>query len=75
MSDEKGNTPQDRRTVALSSAHERRHFIEQFVKDHPGITPQVVENVLEEAAAKIAPSEDRAALNHAVEEVLGTTRR
>ncbi|WP_367871788.1 hypothetical protein [Luteolibacter sp. Populi] len=75
MSDDKGNTSQDRRAVALSEDHERRHFIEQFAKDHPGITEGAVEEVLDEAAAKIAPSEDRQELTKAVEEVIGSQDR
>lgn len=71
MSDNKGNTAQDRRTVALSEEHERRHFIEQFVKDHPDSTAGDVEGVLEDAAASIAPSESREELTKAVEEALG----
>jgi hypothetical protein len=71
MSDTKGNTPQDRRAVALSEEHERRHFIDQFVKDHPDSTVQDVEGVLDVAAASIAPSEDRPSLIAAVERKLG----
>jgi len=71
MSDTKGNTPQDRRSVALSEDHERRHFIEQFIKNHPDSTADDVEGVLDEAAASIAPSESREALTAAVEEALG----
>jgi hypothetical protein len=70
MSDTKGNTPQDRRVVALSEEHERRHFIDQFVKNHPDSTSGDVEAVLDEAAASIAPSESREALTAAVEEAL-----
>jgi hypothetical protein len=70
MSDDKGNTPQDRRAVALSEDHERRHFIEQFVKDHSGVSADQVEAVLEWAAAEIAPSEDREELTTAVERAL-----
>ena len=73
MSETKGNTPQDRRTVALSEAHERRHFVEQFVKDHPGTSHSDVINVIDEAAASIAPSESREALTAAVEKQLSTT--
>lgn len=75
MADDKGNTPQDRRAVALSEEHERRHFIEQFVKDHPGTSAQAVEDALPVAAEKIAPSEDRVALTKAVREVIGSTDR
>ena len=71
MNDSKGNTPQDRRAVALSEDHERRHLIEQFLKTHPDSTADDVEGVLEEAAAAIAPSESREALTTAVEEALG----
>jgi hypothetical protein len=71
MSDTKGNTPQDRRSVALSEDHERRHFIEQFIKNHPDSTADDVEGVLDQAAASIAPSESREALTAAVEEALG----
>jgi hypothetical protein len=71
MNDHQGNTAQDRRTVALSEKHERRHFIEQFLKEHPDSTAGDVEGVLDEAAASIAPSESRAALTAAVEEALG----
>lgn len=74
MADEKGNTPQDRRSVALSEEHERRHFIDQFVKKHPGFSREEVEGALDKAAAKITPSEDREALNDAVGEVLGAAR-
>jgi len=71
MNDQQGNTPQDRRTVALSEEHERRHFIDQFVKDHPDSTKEDVEGVLDEAEASIAPSESRDALTKAVESSLG----
>ena len=71
MNDQQGNTPQDRRAVALSEDHERRHFIEQFLKGHPDSTAEDVENVLDEAAASITPSESRAALTAAVEQALG----
>ena len=71
MSDTQGNTPQDRRAVALSEEHERRHFIEQFLKEHPDSTAADVEGVLADAAASIAPSESRDALTAAVEEALG----
>jgi hypothetical protein len=70
MTDSKGNTPQDRRAVALSEEHERRHFIEQFQKDHPGTSVDQIEEVLESAAAEIAPSESRDALTAAVERAL-----
>lgn len=66
MSDEKGNTPQDRRTVALSEEHERRYFIEQFVSDYPGTTASQVNDVLDDAAAAIAPSESRDRLSDEV---------
>lgn len=71
MADEKGHTPQDRRAVALSDPDERRHFIEQYLKDNPGTEREDVEGALAEAAAKIAPSEDRAALKEALGEVIG----
>lgn len=71
MSDDKGNTPQDRRTVALSEEHERRHFIDQIVREHPEVTRDDVEAVLDEAAQSIAPSESREALTAAVEKALG----
>lgn len=71
MSDDKVNTPQDRRAVALSEEHERRHFIEQFVKEHPDSTAEDVEAVLKAAAHSIAPSEDRESLTAAVEKELG----
>lgn len=71
MSDIKGNTSQDRRAVALSDPDERRHFIQQFLKNHPDSTAEDVEGVLDDAAASIAPSESREALNAAVEEALG----
>ncbi|MCW1915849.1 hypothetical protein OJ996_19840 [Luteolibacter sp. GHJ8] len=71
MSDEKGNTPQDRRTVALSEEHERRYFIDQIVRNHPQLTREDVEAVLDEAAQSIAPSESREALVAAVEKALG----
>lgn len=70
MSDTQGNTPQDRRVVALAEDHERRHFIEQFQEDHPGISADQIEAVLESAAAEIAPSESRAELTAAVERAL-----
>jgi hypothetical protein len=70
MSDEQGNTPQDRRTVALSEEHERRHFIEQFVSDYPGTTAAKVDAVLDQAAAEIAPSESREELESAVKRAL-----
>jgi hypothetical protein len=75
MSDDKGNTPQDRRAVALSEDHERRHFVEQFVRDNPGITHSAVIEALDAAAAKIAPSEDRDKLKEAVQQVIGSTNR
>jgi hypothetical protein len=71
MNDDQGNTPQDRRTVALSTDHERRHFIEQFADDHPGVLPMDVEVVLDEARARIAPSESREKLTEQVENLLG----
>ena len=71
MSDEKGNTPQDRRVVALGEEHERRHFIAQFVDDHPGVLPADVEAVLDEAAENIAPSESREKLTSELESLLG----
>jgi len=71
MSDNLGNTSQDRRSVALSSEHERRHFVEQFADDHPGVLPMDVEVVLDEARAKIAPSESRDRLIRQVENLLG----
>lgn len=70
MTDEKGNTPQDRRTVALSEDHERRHFIEQYVKGHPGTTKEQVEGVLDTASSAIGPSESREKLTEAVERAL-----
>ena len=73
MSDEKGNTPQDRRAVALSDPDERSHFINQYMKDNPGITRDAVDQALTKAAAKIAPSEDRDALVRAVGEVIGSS--
>ena len=73
MNDEKGNTPQDRRAVALSEDHERRHFVEQFVKDHPGTSFGSVIDALDEAASSIAPSESREALIAAVEKKLAIT--
>jgi len=75
MSDEKGNTPQDRRAVALSEEHEKRHFVEQFVKDHPGTTHSAVIEALDEASAKIGASEDRQKLTKAVLEVIGSSDR
>lgn len=71
MSDLKGNTPQDRRTVALSEEHERRYFVEKFVSDHPGTTAAEVVGVLDQAAASIAPSESRDELESAVKQALG----
>lgn len=71
MSDEKGNAPQDRRTVALSEEHERRYFVEQFVSDYPGTTAAEVVRVLDQAATAIAPSESREALEAAVKRELG----
>lgn len=71
MSDQQGNTPQDRRTVALSEEHERRYFIEQFVSDHPGTTAGKVNEVLDQAAAAIAPSESRERLETEVMRALG----
>jgi hypothetical protein len=71
MSDNKGNTPEDRRAVALSSEHERRHFVQQFADDHPGVLAMDVEVVLDEARAKIAPSESREKLTRQVENLLG----
>ena len=71
MSDDQGNTPQDRRAVALASEHERRHFVEQFANDHPGILPMDVEVVLDEAWSRIAPSESREKLIRQVENLLG----
>ncbi|QJE96859.1 hypothetical protein [Luteolibacter luteus] len=70
MADKKGNTSQDRRAVALSEDHERRHFIEQYRKDHPGVSADQVEEILDRAAASIAPSEDRTKLVAAVEHAL-----
>jgi len=71
MSDEKGNTPQDRRTVALSEEHERRYFIEQLVSDYPGTTASAVNNAVDQAASQIAPSESREKLEAAVKRALG----
>jgi hypothetical protein len=71
MNDNLGNTPQDRRVVALSEEHERRHFVQQFADDHPGVLPMDVEVVLDEARAKIAPSESREKLTLQVETLLG----
>ena len=71
MSDDLGNTSQDRRSVALSSEHERRHFVEQFSDDHPGVLPMDVDVVLDEASAKIAPSESRERLTRQLENLLG----
>jgi hypothetical protein len=75
MSDTKGNTPQDRRVVALSEEHERRHFVEQFVKDHPETSHSAVIEALDGAAASIAPSESREELTAALEKALGRTSR
>ncbi|MEK7954369.1 hypothetical protein [Luteolibacter soli] len=71
MSDEKGNTPQDRRTVALSEEHERRYFIEQFVSDYPGATAAQVNEILDETASAIAPSESMDRLSDEVKLRLG----
>jgi len=71
MNDDKGNTPQDRRTVALSEEHERRYIVEQFVSDYRGTTAAEVVRVLDKAAASIAPSESREKLEAAVKEALG----
>ena len=73
MSDEQGNTPQDRRTVALSEEHERRYFVEQFVSDYPGTSAADVVGVLDKDAASIAPSESREKLEAAVKQALGIT--
>jgi hypothetical protein len=73
MNDEQGNTPQDRRTVALSEEHERRYFVEQFVSDYPGTSAADVVGVLDKAAASIAPSESRDKLDAAVKQALGIT--
>lgn len=70
MSDNQGNTPQDRRTVALSEEHERRHFVEQFVRTHPGAAFGSVIDSLDRAAASIAPSESRDKLTEALEKAL-----
>lgn len=75
MADEKGNTPQDRRAVALSDPDERRHFVNQYVKEKAGIAVASVEAALDEAALKIGPSEDREKLNAAVSEVFGSSDR
>lgn len=75
MSDDKGDTPQDRRAVALSEEHERRYFIEQFVKENPGISHGAVIEALDEAAKRIGPSEDREKLKAAVKEVIGARNR
>lgn len=66
MADDKGNTPQDRRAVALSEEHERRHFVDQFLSDNPGVSREAVEDALEQAAEEIAPSENREKLKEAV---------
>jgi hypothetical protein len=70
MNDSKGNTPQDRRAVAFSEDHERRHFIEQYVKDHPGTSHSAVIDALEEVTRAVAPSEDRQKLTEALERKL-----
>lgn len=75
MSDKQGNTPQDRRTVALSVDHERRHFVEQFVRTHPGADFGAVIDGLDKAAASIAPSESREALTAALERELNLSPR
>ncbi len=72
MSDTKGNTPQDRRTVALSEDHERRHFIDQYVRDHPGTSHSAVIDALDEIAASIAPSESREKMTRELERRFGS---
>ena len=61
--------------MALSEEHDRRRFIEQFVRENPGITHSAVIDAMAKAAAKIGPSLDREKLKQAVKEVIGAQDR
>lgn len=71
MAFDNGNALQDYRGVALFGEHERRRFIDQYVKDDPGTEPELVESALEKAAAKVASFGDREALKIAIDELIG----
>ena len=70
MSDAQGSTPQVRRTVALPTVQERWRFVAQYTQDHPGILAGDVEEILDEARARIVPSDSREKLTAQVEKLL-----
>jgi hypothetical protein len=73
MSDTKGRTPQDRRTVDLSEEPERRDVIDSYFEVHPGFAPATAEKTLDESTHRLAPSGGRSALHAEMAKVIGRT--
>jgi hypothetical protein len=70
--DEQGVMPEDRHPSVWQD-DEREHFIARFVKDHPCVSPEQVERVMDQAIEKVAPSEHREQLVAVLEDLLKTT--
>lgn len=72
MTDDRGVMPGDRHPSAWQD-DEREQFIARFVKDHPCVSSEEVERVMDHAVEKVLPSGHREQLVAVLEELLQTT--